>query len=404
MRGLIRGGGATGTGRDLRVDMFRGLALFSIFVDHIPGNRLGELTLRNIAFCDATEAFVLLAGYAAGLAYGAALDRRGWLFAAASLLRRAGALYVAHIFLFVVLAAQVGYSASFLDNPAYLDELHLDPFREQPYVALLQALLLRYQPAFLDILPLYIALLVLLVPALPLLRRPVLLLGLSAVLYTVARLLDLNLPNWIDGGWFFNPFAWQALFLTGAVLGYAPPGPDGRRGTPPAVPYRGWLVGACVALLGLGAAAMLVAFQAPEWLALVPEQFGVLLTTIDKSALHPLRLVSILALAYLLGHAVRRDAAWLRGRLAAPFLLMGQHGLPVFCTGIFLSFLGRLALEQSDRGAMQLAVNLAGLALLVAVGAVAAWYRQRGEPAGGGKAAARAAHLPVPAPSSTTAA
>jgi hypothetical protein len=49
-----------------------------------------------------------------------------------------------------------------------------------------------------------------------------------------------------------------------------------------------------------------------------------------------------------------------------------------------------------------LAVNLAGLALLVAVGAVAAWYRQRGEPAGGGKAAARAAHLPVPAPSSTT--
>ena len=133
MRGLIRGGGATGAGRDLRVDMFRGLALFSIFVDHIPGNRLGELTLRNIAFCDATEAFVLLAGYAAGLAYGAALDRRGWLFAAASLLRRAGALYVAHIFLFVVFAAQVGYSASFLDNPAYLDELHLDPFREQPY-------------------------------------------------------------------------------------------------------------------------------------------------------------------------------------------------------------------------------------------------------------------------------
>ena len=125
---------AAGAGRDLRVDMFRGLALFSIFVDHIPGNRLGELTLRNIAFCDATEAFVLLAGYAAGLAYGAALDRRGWLFAAASLLRRAGTLYVAHIFLFVVFAAQVGYSAAVLESPAYLDELHLDAFREQPYL------------------------------------------------------------------------------------------------------------------------------------------------------------------------------------------------------------------------------------------------------------------------------
>jgi len=399
MRGLIRGGGTTGGGRDLRVDLARGLALFSIFIDHIPGNRLGELTLRNIAFCDATEAFVLLAGYAAGLAYGATHDRRGFIFAAAALLRRAGTLYIAHIFLFVVFAAQVGYSASILDSPAYLDELHLDPFREQPYVALLQALLLRYQPAFLDILPLYIALLVLLIPALPLLRRPLPLLACSALLYAAARLLDLNLPNWIDGGWFFNPFAWQALFLTGAVLGYAPPGPDGRRGPAPAVPFRRGLVAACILLLGLGALAMLVAYQAPEWLALVPEQVGVLLTTIDKSALHPLRLASILALAYLLGHAVLRDAAWLRGTVAAPFVLMGQHGLPVFCTGIFLSFLGRLALEQSDRGPMQLVVNLGGLAALMAVGAVAAWYRQRDR---GEATAPRSPGLPAPAPSSTT--
>ena len=109
-----------------------------------------------------------------------------------------------------------------------------------------------------------------------------------------------------------------------------------------------------------------------------------------------------LALAYLLGHAVPQDAAWLRGRVAAPFLLMGQHGLPVFCTGIFLAFLGRLALEQSDHGPMQAVVNLGGLLALVAVGAVGAWYRQRdqAEPARGG--VARSSHLPSAAPSSTT--
>src|SRR6478609_9411229 len=132
MRHLIRGippAGGHG-GRDLRVDAFRGLALWFILIDHIPGNRLGEFTLRNIALCDATEAFVLLAGYAAGLAYGATLDRRGWPFAVAA-----------------------------LESSAYLDELHLDAFGEQPYLALLQALLLRFQPAFLDILPLYIVLL-----------------------------------------------------------------------------------------------------------------------------------------------------------------------------------------------------------------------------------------------------
>lgn len=402
MRGLIRSGGAAGAGRDLRVDLFRGIALWFIFIDHIPGNRLGELTLRNVALSDATEAFVLLAGYAAGMAYGAALDRRGWVFAAASLLRRAGTLYVAHIFLFVVFAAQVGYSASLLDSPAYLDELHLDPFREQPYHALLQALILRYQPAFLDILPLYIALLVLLAPALPLLRRPVLLLGLSGLLYALARLLDLNLPNWIDGGWFFNPFAWQLLFCTGCLLGYAPRRPDGGRGPVPALPFRRDLAAAAVAVLAVGAAAVLVPFHAPHWLDLAPESLGVLLTTIDKSALHPLRLLSILALAYLVGHAVPQDARWLQARAAAPFVLMGQHGLPVFCAGIFLSFLGRLALELSDRGPMQLAVNLLGLTALVAIGAVAAWYRQRerGEPAAA--PADRRPGLPATAPSSTT--
>jgi hypothetical protein len=402
MRGLIRGGGTGGAGRDLRVDVFRGLALWFIFIDHVPGNWLGELTLRNIAFCDATEAFVLLAGYAAGLAYGAAYDRRGWLYGGAALLRRASTLYVAHIFLFVVFAAQVGYSASVLDSPAYLDELHLDPFREQPYLALLQALLLRYQPAFLDILPLYIALLVLLVPALPMLRRPGLLLGLSALLYAAARLFDLNLPNWIDGGWFFNPFAWQLLFFTGAALGYAPRLPNGQRGPAPAIPFRRSLVAASVIVLLIGACAMLLAHAVPEWLALLPEPVGLLLTTIDKSALHPARLVSILALAYLLGHAVPRDAAWLRSGPAAPFVLMGQHGLPVFCTGIFLAFLGRLALEQSDHGPMQALVNLGGLLALVAVGAIGAWYRQRdqAEPARAG--AARSSPLPSAAPSSTT--
>ena len=164
--GLVRAGeGAGSGGRDLRVDVFRGLALWFIFIDHVPGNLLGGFTLRNIALCDATEAFVLLAGYAAGIAYGAHVDRQGWLFAAASLLRRAGTLYIAHIFLFVVLTAQVGYSAAALDSAAYLDELHLDAFGEQPYRALLEALLLRFQPAFLDILPLYIVLLLMLIPA-----------------------------------------------------------------------------------------------------------------------------------------------------------------------------------------------------------------------------------------------
>ncbi|MBL6079733.1 OpgC domain-containing protein [Belnapia sp. T18] len=375
MRGLIRGMQpvAGKPVRDLRADVFRGIALWFILIDHIPGNWLGGLTLRNVALCDATEAFVLLAGYAAGLAYGAVLDRRGWAFAAAALLRRLGTLYVAHIFLFVVFTAQVGYSAAALESSAYLDEMHLDAFGEQPYLALLQALLLRFQPAFLDILPLYIALLLMLVPALPLLRRPLLLLGLSGLAYAGVRVLDINLPNWTGGGWFFNPLAWQLLFFTGALLGYVPR----RRRPAPAVPFHPLLIGAAVAVLVLGLGIVLLGDYGEQWLAALPQPLADLLTTIDKTGLHPFRLLSVLALAYLVGHAVPRGAHWLRSRAATPFVLMGQHGLPVFCAGIFLAFLGRLALEMDDRWPMQLAVNLAGLASLVSIGVVGAWYRMR---------------------------
>src|SRR5579871_2266517 len=92
-------------GRDLRVDFFRGLALWWIYTDHIPGDVLGKYSLQNYAMCDAAEVFVLLAGFGAGIAYGSVMDRQGYLYAAADTLRRAWVLYIAHIFLFVVYGA-----------------------------------------------------------------------------------------------------------------------------------------------------------------------------------------------------------------------------------------------------------------------------------------------------------
>ena len=93
--------------RDLRVDFFRGLALWWIYTDHIPGDVLGNYSLRNFAMCDATEVFVLLAGFGAGIAYGSEMNRQGYLYAAADTLRRAWTLYIAHIFLFVVYTAHI---------------------------------------------------------------------------------------------------------------------------------------------------------------------------------------------------------------------------------------------------------------------------------------------------------
>ena len=205
--------------RDLRVDFFRGLALWWIYTDHIPGDVMSHISLQNFAMCDATEIFVLLAGYGAGLAYGLEMNREGYLYAAADAVRRAWTLYIAHIFLFVIYTAQVAYSAEALDRAYYLDETRLDVLANAPYEGMLQALLLRFQPSLLNILPLYVMLLLIFAVTLPLLRRPLLLLGASFALYVVTRATGLNFQSWIAGEvWFFDPFAWQFLFMIGAVL------------------------------------------------------------------------------------------------------------------------------------------------------------------------------------------
>jgi len=146
-------------GRDLRLDFFRGLSLFFIFIDHIPNNFLGYFTLRSIAFSDAAEVFIFISGYTAALVYGRTMSQRGALFATAQVYRRVWQLYVAHIFLFVIFTAEVSYTVLAVNNPMYNEEMGVGDFLQEPHVAIIKALLLQFQPTFLDILPLYIVLL-----------------------------------------------------------------------------------------------------------------------------------------------------------------------------------------------------------------------------------------------------
>ena len=62
-------------GRDLRLDLFRGLALWLIFLDHIPNNIVDWFTIRNYGFSDATEIFIFISGYTAAFVYGRAMVR-----------------------------------------------------------------------------------------------------------------------------------------------------------------------------------------------------------------------------------------------------------------------------------------------------------------------------------------
>ncbi len=352
-------------GRDLRVDFFRGIALFCIFLDHIPHDTLARFTVRNLALNDATEIFILLAGFAAALVYGRKLDRAGPLSASADMLKRAWTLYIAHIFLFVLFAAQVAFAATWLGRPQYLSGVGIDHLAAKPLAAITEAVPLLYQPAYLNVLPLYVAIMGGLAPLLFMLRFPRTLLALSVALYAGARIHGWNLPTHGGHGWFFNPFTWQLLFVLGMLFS--------RHGRP-ALPGLATDI-AAVLLLLVGFAILLTTWLEPSLARHIPAALRPLVRNIDKTGLHPYRLVSILSLAWLAARHLRADARLLKARLSRVFILIGQYGLPTYCASILLSYAGRIVMDTDHGWAMQVVVNLAGLAALLGVAALSAWYR-----------------------------
>src|SRR5215469_8896028 len=97
--------------RDVRLDLFRGIGLWMIFLDHIPHDVVGWLTLRNYGFSDAAEFFVFISGYLVGFIYAPIIRAGLFLAAAKRLLRRAMEMYVAHIMLFLLFTAQIARTA-----------------------------------------------------------------------------------------------------------------------------------------------------------------------------------------------------------------------------------------------------------------------------------------------------
>src|SRR3974390_171774 len=231
--------------RDLRLVLFRGLALWLIFVDHIPDNVASWLTIRNYGFSDATEIFIFISGYTAAFVYGRAMRERGFVLACARILRRAWQIYVAHIFLFTIFMAEIAYVAATFENPLYAEEMKILDFLKQPDVTIFQALLLKFKPVNMDVLPLYIILLLLFPPLLRLLLwPPAFALAGSAAVYALPWKFEWNLPAYPNGVWFFNPFAWQLLFVFGAWCALG-----GASRLAPLLQWRGAVVAAGASLV-----------------------------------------------------------------------------------------------------------------------------------------------------------
>ena len=360
--------------RDLRLDFFRGLALFCIFLDHVPNNILAQFTLQSVMFADAAEVFILISGYTAGMVYGRAMERQGFLIGAIRVYHRVWQLYVAHIFLFVIFLAMVAHTEATLNTSLYAEEFGATNFLSEPGLALVQALMLQFQPAFMDILPLYIVLLGVL---------PLVLCGFrlwSGLLFVASFALWLAvqfdyriaLPAYPgpDRVWFFNPFAWQALFITGAWFGW--------RSVYGGVSWlhRRWLFWPAAAFV-LAALLIRLNWMLHELHDPLPVLVSakILWAFLSKTDLGVLRFINVLAATVLIANLVRPQARFLTGSAAWPFLVCGRNSLYIFCLGILLSVLGHLVLNEFFGGiAMQFIVSVVGVAIMIAVAALLEWF------------------------------
>ncbi len=205
------------SGRDLRLDLFRGIANWAIFLDHIPNNVVAWITTRNYGFSDAAELFIFMSGYMTSLVCANIMIQRGFVAGTSWLMRRVWRLYVAHIFLFVLYVAVIGHVAQSYDNPELINEFNIAGLLQQPVRCPYPGLAPPFQtpqhgcaPPLHRAFGRYPPILWLM------LRLPnATMLG-SLCIYFVARDLGWNLSSYPRGAWYFNPFAWQLLFVLGA--------------------------------------------------------------------------------------------------------------------------------------------------------------------------------------------
>ena len=357
--------------RDLRLDLFRGIGLWMIFLDHIPHDVVSWLTLRNYGFSDAAEFFVFISGYLAGFIYGPIIKAGHFLAALKRLWKRAMEMYVAHIMLFLIFTAQIARTVRRFDNPLYEDEFNVHNFLEHPDILIGQALTLRYKPVNLDVLPLYITL----IATAPfmlwaMMRRPNLTLLASVILYIFARIFDWNFASYPPGStWYFNPFAWQMLFIFAAWCGTG-----GASRIWPIVQSRLALIAALIWILFAFLIVMTWHIAALD--ALVPKWMIKIIYPIDKTDLDMFRFTHFLALALIVSRYVPHDWAPLKFKWLRPAIMCGRHSLPIFCFGVFLSFAAHWVLMQYTRGVWeQLVVSAAGILTMIGI----AWVLDRAD-------------------------
>lgn len=356
------------TQRDVRLDFFRGVGMFIIFIAHVPRNPLNDWIPARFGFSDATEIFVFCSGMASAIAFASVFDRAGFLHGMARVLYRCWQVYWSHITLFLACATMmVAADQYFGTGSQFVTSLNLGSFFSETPRALLGLFTLTYVPHLFDILPMYLVVLALI----PIVMALSYLGGFAPFVFCFSLWfigwyggVNFSSEPWGEEKWFFNPLAWQAIFFTGFAF---------MRGWIPAPPIDSRLI-----RLALVCVLVTIPFAHHWGIERLPEQFHVPPTLIDKNNFGPLRYIHFLALAYLAFAAAGPVGVNLRGPMVSICCKVGQQSLAVFMAGIVFSLMGGIVLTRLGYSIpMVIAVNLAGFAGLIAVAYTVAWFKSK---------------------------
>ena len=362
-------------GRDLRLDLFRGVANWAIYLDHIPDNVVNWITTRNYGFSDAADLFVFISGYTASFVYARMMLERGFVVGATRLTKRVWQLYVAHIILFVIYIASISYLALRFGDSEMINEFNVAGLVDNATETLRQGLFLRFKPLNLDVLPLYIVLMGLFPPVLWfMLRKPDLTMALSIALWLAARHFGWNLTAYPAGQWYFNPYCWQVLFVFGAWCAMG-----GARRSMALInaPITLYL---CLAYLAF-ALVMTMAGRFPTFGGMFPEWLFSAFNPNDKTNLAPYRFIHFVLIVILVIRFVPKEWPGLEWKVFDPVIVCGQQSLAVFCVGVFLSFVGHFQLSLSSGSLLvQILVSVTGIAIMTVVAYYISWSKRQDKP------------------------
>ncbi|MEL7090289.1 MAG: OpgC domain-containing protein [Pseudomonadota bacterium] len=387
--------------RDIRLDFFRGLAMFIILFAHTPGNFITSWIPARFGFSDATEIFVFCSGMASAIAFGATFDRAGFGLGCARVAYRIWQVYWAHVGLFFATAALLVFLTDLEGswrnywgqmNLWMLFVEHREGLWENPNI-LFSFMTLQWVPNLFDILPMYMVILAMM-PLVILLARVHLglLAAVSLGLWFMGQrawtealglpYLNFTAEPWVGDDdwqrrWFLNPFGWQLVFFTGFAF------------------MRGWIPKPPVNAALFGLAALIVLANVPlsnigvrefgfEWAREWRIENRQLISKTDFGIL---RYVQFLALGYVCwvlagdkGDRLRASASNLAGRVWAAILRVilkvGQQSLAVFVVSIFVARFNGFAMDMLGREVgTSLAVNAFGCGCLILTAYLAGWFK-----------------------------